>query len=265
MKLKDIQRDKRLLFLGGSKTGKTRLLGTLCQAVPTLFVTGDRNGLDTLEAMGVDPEIFLIEDWRNVWDAWLAIKNAAPSFKALAVDDLGSIQRAAKHKIETSGRGAAEERMPPAERLAAIQRQLMQGDRRLIMSQWGELAISMDTFLEALLNLPIPVKAVTVLEELREHPRSGAEYLFPNLDGSIRYDLMAHFSFIGSTFVLSDQAQASYWLTTRPHARIATGERYGTPRTWENPTMLRVLKHINRAEGPEDAETPRERAVGVGI
>jgi len=265
MKLKDIQRDKRLLILGGSKTGKTQLLGTLCQVVPTLYVTGDRDGLDTLEAMGVDPEIILIEDWRDIWNLWTTIRKAAPNFKALAVDDLGSIQRAARRKIETSGRGRAEEQMAPANRLEAIQKQLMQGDRRLIMSQWGELAISVDTFLQELLNLPIPLKVVTVLEELREHPRSGLEHLFPNLDGSIRYDLLAYFSFIGSTFVTSDQTQATYWLTTRPHSRIATGERYGSPRTWENPTMLRVLKHINRAEAPEDAETPREKAVGVGI
>ena len=197
MKLKDIQRDKRLLILGGSKTGKTRLLGTLCQVVPTLYVTGDKEGLDTLEAMGVDPEIFLIQDWRDIWNTWLAIQKAAPSFKALAVDDLGSIQRAAKRKIETSGRGAAEERMPPAERLTTIQRQLMQGDRRLQMQQWGELAISVDAFLEALLHLPMPVKAVTVLEELRSHPRTGDEHLFPNLDGSIRYDLAAYFSLLG--------------------------------------------------------------------
>lgn len=265
MKLKDITRDKRLLILGGSKTGKTRLLGTLCQVVPTLYITGDKDGLDTLEAMGVDPEILLIEDWRDIWKIWQSIQKLAPDFKALAVDDLGSIQRAARRKVETSGRGAAEERMAPADRLATIQRQLMQGDRRLQMQQWGELAISVETFLQALLGLSIPLKVVTVLEELREHPRSGAECLWPNLDGSIRYDLPAYFSLIGSTFVTADQNAASYWLTTRPHSRIPTGERYGAPRTWENPTMLRVLKHINRAEQPEDAETPRERATGVGI
>lgn len=271
MKLGEVRGSTRVAALGDSGTGKTRLVGLLCALVPTVVVTADPEGLDTLVGMGAIPaEVVLLQDWDNIWDYHGAIlaslKNGA---KAVALDDFGAAQREMRRKIELQARSFSEEKLATPAREEMIRQQLLQGDRKLLLQHYGELAGAAENWLYEFIRLPAPLKLMTMLTEVRDNPRSGEDYLFPNLMGNIRYDILALFSLVLNTFIAYREGKAHFAITSRPHPRIATKDRYGVPRTWagdfRDPTMERIYLHILRQEGDSDRETALELAIGVGL
>ena len=254
------------VVLGDPKSGKTRLIGTLCQIVPTLVVTADSEGLDTLRSMEVNPEVVLLKSWDTVWDSYLEIARYASKegYKALALDDFGAMQKEARHRIEMQPR-ERESSMPAAQRSQAITQALLRGQRRMYYQQWGELAIALDSFLYEMVKLPFSFVLVTATTELHRHPMTGEEHIYPGLQGSIRYDMLARFGLVGVTFNEEQAGAVHFCLTCRPHPRIPTGTRYGEGRTWVDPTAEKLLKHLYRRELPEDKESALERTIGSGI
>jgi len=263
VKLSALELDRRILVMGSGGTGKTTLVGTLCQLIPTLVVTGDVNGLETLKAMGVDPEVILVKDWRRIWDYYKEIVEGATQFKAIAIDDMGAVQETARHKIERMPRGWQEEKLTPREFIPQVQRELLLGERRLQLQQWGEMWIAIETFIYELLNLPYQVKLVTTLEGVHEHPRDSKDHVYPALTGQVRETLSARFSLVAETFIYEAGNKLHYCLTSRSHPRMETKDRYVTGgRTWVDPSMAKVLAHI-AGKGEEENEV--EKRIGLGL
>jgi hypothetical protein len=263
MKLSETQADWSWLLLGGSGSGKTHFGGTLCQAMPTLVVTADPSGLETLRTMGIDTEVVLIDDWVDSWKHYEEIAKAAESYAAVFIDDLGSVQNKIRDKVNRSARGQREESMRANDLTAMTRQQLMRGERRLAIQQWGEMATALDAFLAEVLKLPFRVTVMTVTEELRQHPRTGEDHLFPSLQGSIRNDLTAKFSLVCNTFVHQEKDGTVHWcMTSRPHSKIPTKDRYGIPRTWLDPSATKLVGHI---KGEEEPETNLESRIGTGL
>ena len=259
-KLSEIARDKRILIQGASGVGKTHTVGTLCRFIPTLLITSDAEGLDTLATEGLDPETVFIKDWVKCWDYFTEIARAAPSFKAIAIDDFGATQVTARRKIEAMPRGYREEQ--DKQWSTTVRRELMRGERTMELRDWGKMWVAMETFLYSVLDLPPIIKTVTVLEAADNDPRTGELRLYPNLQGAIRHSLPARFSLVAEAFIAEHKDRYYYCLSSKSHPRVATKDRYGTGRTWVNPDMAKVLAYMNGKGGNEDEV---EKAIGVGL
>ena len=260
MKLSEMARDKRILIQGASGTGKTHIVGTLCKLVPTLLITSDKEGLETLASEGLDPEIVYIKDWVNCWDYFMEIVKLASNYRALAVDDMGATQTIARHKVERMPRGYREEQ--DKQFTTTVRRELLRGERTMELRDWGKMWIAMETFLYSILDLPPAIKLVTVLESADDDPRTGEMRLYPNLQGAIRHSLPARFSLVAEAFIAEYKEKFHYCLSSKSHPRVATKDRYGQGRTWVNPSMTQVLAYIN---GKGEPESEVEKAIGTGL
>jgi len=265
MKLTDIQNDYRYLILGASGTGKTTLCGTLAEIMPTVIVTADLAGLATLKKMKILPttEIIFIESWENIWDYYKDVARLSENYLGIAIDDFSAIQETSRHRLERKPRTTQEERMGKTEVKLAIRQELMLGDRRLRLTDWGGLWVAMENFLYEVLKLPYKIKLVTVLEEKAINPRTSEEAIYPALQGSLRTTILARFGFVGETFVTySTERKPLYCLHCCSHPRVESKTRFGEGRTWVNPTIQKLINHI---KGGDNAETELERRIGIGV
>ena len=265
-KLSAIPRGRRLLFLGASGTGKTHLIGTLCELLPTIVVTSDKDTLETLASMGLDPEVILIENWYKIVEYERAIVAAASTHRAIAIDDLGSIQGVALDKVLKMARlhEEKEARTRPKEFKEQVWKDILLGERRLRYQSgdWPSLFTAVDTFISDILNMPFEVKLVTALEAIMSNPRDGEDRIYPNLGGGIRTVTPAHFSLVGELFIATHDGSQHYCATCRSHPRIETKTRYGEGRTWVDPTMAKILAYIV-GRGGEESTT--EKGIGTGL
>ena len=261
VKLSEVKTDKRILCIGGSGTGKTHFCGTLAEVLPTLIVTADAGGLNTLKAMGIDTNIILIEDWSKVWEYFTEIAKASQDYPAIALDDFGSIQEVGVDKIELSPRTYAEDKMTKRELELQIRQQLLLGERKLQIQQWGGLSVAMNSFLAEVNNLPFAAKLVTCLEGTAKNPRTGEEHIYPSILGGLRTTMSAKFSLVASSFITSLDGNLYYCLSCRSHPRMETKNRYGEGFTIINPSMAKLLARINN----KDKETTLEKRIGMGL
>lgn len=263
MKLADVQTVPAILLIGESGRGKTEMVASFCELAPTVVLTADRRGLDTLKKhKGIEPEVELAEDWNDPWQLYDRISAHAKAFRILCLDDLGALQDIISRKIQGQARGRDEERMRSDARERLVRTQLLTGGRRLQQNQWGELDVALNNFLAEIMALPFKIIAVTVLEDIRDHPRTGVAQVYPLLMGGIRDDLMARFSLVTNLFTHDEEGKTLYCMSCRPHPRLPNKTRYGEPRTWTEPNASKLLAHIN---GKEDmAESPLEQKIGNG-
>jgi energy-coupling factor transporter ATP-binding protein EcfA2 len=264
MKLDEIQPDMKYLVMGQSGTGKTHLVGTLAELMPTVVVTADKEGLETIKRMKPKPEteIILIELWENIWPYYKQIAELSKTHLAIALDDFGSLQEMSRRRIEKERRTEKEYRMSPAEAEALIRQELMLGDRRMQIQQWGSLWLAMENFLYEVLKLPYKVKLITILEDKAVNPRTGDECIYPALQGGLRTSILARFGLVAETFIAYDKDKPVYCAHCHSHPRIETKTRFGSGRTWVNPS---IQKFINHAGGKDDVETELEKRIGVGV
>lgn len=266
MKLAQVETSPNILCIGESGRGKTEMVASFCKIAPTVVLTADRRGLDTLRKhKDLDPEIELAENWDDPWQLYDRLSAHTKTFRILCLDDLGALQDVISRKIQGQARGRDEERMRSDARERLIRTQLMTGGRRLAQAQWGELDVAMNNFLSEVMALPYRIIVVTVLEDVRQHPRTGETQVYPLLMGGIRDDLMARFSLVVNLFTEEDENKdLLFCMSCRPHPRLPNKTRYGEPRTWINPSALKLIAHINRKEDTTDVETPLEQRVGNG-
>ena len=266
MKLSEVKTRPSICVLGEPGSGKTSLIGSFCELLPTVVVTSDLQGIDTLKTMRVDAEIIYIDDWTRCWFAYQDIQKAlAKGYRVIALDDFGASQDQIKNKAQMMPRGD-EARLSIEKRSLQIRESLMKGDRRLLGPQWGEVAVAAEAFLTEVAALPAQIFIATIIEDLRESPRTGLEHIYPSLQGRIRFSILARFSLVVEAFKAQDQAKVSrYCLTCREHVKLPTKTRYGQGRTWVDPTASKLLAHINRKEEGDYAETKLEQFIGTGI
>ena len=270
MKLSEIKQPKNILTMGSSGSGKTHLIGTLAELIPqTLVVTSDAQGLETLTAMELNPEVIVIEDWLKIWSYFSLIATASKDFTCIAIDDFGAVQKTAEHKVALGARTYDDERLIKAKGVAEFKRQareeILLGERRLQIQQWGELFTALESFTAEVLKLPFRIKLFTTLEGVAKNPRTKEEHIYPSLSGQVRTTFPARFSLVAETFISTagkDESKSYYCLTCRNHPRIETKSRFGEGRTWVDPTMAKTLVYIN---GKGDAETEIERKIGTGL
>ena len=265
MKLSEVKADKRILIQGRGGTGKTTIIGTLCRLLPTLVVTCDANGLDTLKHMDVNPEVVLMKDWKNCWDDFKLIAEHIKDCRAIALDDFTNVQTTARRKIEMMPRGWDEEKSQGTAQFAAqVKQALMRGERKLQMQDWGGMWVAMETFLYEVLALSFKVKLVTVLEAPDNDPRTGETRLYPQLQGAIRHTLSPRFSLVAESFITDYDGSTYYCLSSRSHPKVETKDRFrhGGGRTWVDPDIAKILAYVN---GKGGAESDIESKIGIGI
>ena len=267
MKLTDLQRRATIALMGESGSGKTHQLGTLCELLPTVILTSDLDGLDTLVKMQVQPaEIIYVEQWTAAWDYLdelkAALKNGA---RAVGVDDFGASQEVMRRKAMMMARSRDEERMKVSEREAMLRKEFLLGNRRLQFQGFQELAEGGRDFIWELRQLPTQLLMVTMLQGVRPDPRSGEDRLFPELEGNLRHTILARFSLVVELFRTWDYGVELWCATTRGHPRTSAKDRRGAPRTWTAPTAAKLLLHISGKEEQSDVETEVERRIGTGL
>lgn len=270
MKLSEIEQPKNILIIGSSGTGKTTQIGTLIEILPkTLVVTADVQGLETLTTMGLNPEIVDIKDWTNIWKYYQQIAVASKDFDCIAIDDFGAAQKTAERKVilepQTWADGDMVKKKGVTEFKLKAREDLLLGERRMQIQQWGELFTALESFTSEVLKLPFRVKLFTTLEGVAKNPRTQDDHIYPQLSGQVRTTFPARFSLVAETFLSTlgkDTAKSYYCLTCRSHPRIETKSRFGEGRTWINPTMARVLAYINKRGDPE---TDDEKKIGTGL
>jgi hypothetical protein len=274
MKASQLSRKRRTLLIGDSSTGKTYQLGTWVKRMEKLggsskVVTADAEGLDTFRQMGVDPDVELVEDWGSIWTLYSRLKKwaAGPeATKVLLLDDLGALQEVAKNYVADTPWSWEEKRQKqrePGAYAAQVEQARMQGNRQFQQVHWGML-LGMEEFLRKVLKeLPLQYWVFTVREQMRRHPRSGRDRIYPALQGATRDWLMAQCSLVVSTFVHYEQGKTSpiFCASSLPHPSIGTKDRYQAGRTWAFPTAERIIAHI---EG-KDGETEQEKKIGIGV
>lgn len=266
MRLTEVKASPNILVIGESGKGKTHLLGTFCQVAPTVVLTADGRGLSTLKKFeGIEPEIELADSWNDPWSLYDRLSSHTKTHRILCLDDLGALQDIVGRSIQGHSRGQNEERMRSDQRDRLVRGQLMAGGRRLEQRQWGELDIAINSFLGEIMELPYRLVVVTVLEDIRDHPRTGLTQVYPNLAGAIRDDLMARFSLVLNLFTQEEEGQIVYVASCRPHPRLPNKTRFGEPRTWIDPDGQKLLAHIAGRDGKEGEETPLEKKIGAGL
>jgi energy-coupling factor transporter ATP-binding protein EcfA2 len=266
VKLDEIQPDMKFLVMGQSGTGKTHLVGTLAELMPTVIVTADIKGLTTLKRMQVKPEteIIRITDWDNIWSDYQAISSLSKDYLALAIDDLSRLEELSRDRVEYMPRTAAESRMSKTEFQAYIREQLMLGDRSFRPYDWGITFLGMDNFLNDCLKLPYKVILLTCLESEYIHQRTGQPHIYPALQKATRDVIHARVSEVYETFIAYDSHNKPiYCAHCHPHPKIQTKTRQGNGRTWINPTMQKFINHV--VGGKDDVETELEKRIGVGV
>lgn len=266
MKLSELEmKPSKILICGESGSGKTFLAGTMARVLPTLFITSDISGLDTLRAMKVDPDVVLLREWTDVWTAYLDIKKNIGRYKAVAVDDLSKIQETGAAKIlrqPLKGEQGAT--------IAQLEKEIMYGERYIgsdakhdrYGSQWQQLYTLLSAFVDSVLKLPVDYIMVTAIEDEATNPRTGEPSLYPDLAGGMRKSLAARFSLVCSSFVATVDGKTRFALTCLPHPRMETKSRFGKARTWVDPSFSRLVDHILNVESPE---SPEEVALGYGL
>ena len=269
MKLNEITQPRNILVIGGSGTGKTHLIGTLCELMPkTLVVTSDSQGLQTLTTMGFNPEVIIVEDWLQIWKVFSQVVVASRDFDCIALDDFGAMQKTAERKVVLEPKGWADDKLIKEKGITAFRQkareQLLLGERRMQIQQWGELFTALESFTSEVLRLPFKVKLFTTLEGMAKNPRTGDDHIYPQLSGQVRTTFPARFSLVAETFIsaLGDGSRLYYSMTCRSHSRIETKSRFGEGRTWVNPSMAKVLAYINHKGVPE---TEDEKKIGTGL
>lgn len=267
MKLSDIEQPKNILVMGASGTGKTHLIGTLVQLLDrTLVIASDKAGLETLISMGLDPEVILIEEWTRIWNYYSDIVKASKDFDCIAIDDFGAVQKTAERKVALGARSYSDEKLIKDRGLVeykkATMEEMMLGERRMQIQQWGELFIALESFTAEILKLPFKVKLFTTLEGVATNPRTQEEHIYPSLSGQVRTTFPARFSLVAESFITSLGESNHYCLTCKSHSRIETKSRFGQGRTWISPTVAKVLAYINHKGEPE---TDQEKKIGTGL
>ena len=267
MKLTDIDFRPNMAIIGDTGTGKTHIVGTLCQLFPTVIISSDLEGLATLRKMGLsNVEIVDILDWNQVWDKFGDIRKAIKNgCRGLALDDFGATQETLVWKTHTQARGRQEEGMSREQRDEFMRKNILLANRRLQLQHWGEITGASRSFLREVKLLPWSFLIATFVEDLREHPRTGEEHLYPDLAGNLRYTVGARFSVVANTFKAPYEGKMHWCLTTLPHPRLPTKDRVGTERTWVDPTAQKLLMHFTGKEGTNEAETELEKKIGTGI
>ena len=273
-KTSEINRDKRILIIGDTASGKTHILGTFCLLpdAECLVITADKEGLDTLHSKGADPDVLLIEDYFNIWvyyqEAVKWLRSHQGKTTILLFDDVGAAQETARQKITEMPQGKAEEILSNKnsdEHLRSVAQQMMKGERRFGLPDFGHLKQGMESFVHRLFSLPFDVTVMTVLEAPREDPRTGSDRLYPALEGHLRDWLMPKFSFVGTSFSVYPEKGKDpvYCLSSKSNPRVSTKDRYQEMgRTWINPTAEKLIAHIG---GAGVKETEQENKIGVGV
>lgn len=300
-RLSEIPRPRKILLTGEPKVGKTTILGNFCQLFgdKALYVSTDVSGPNTLSGMGLDPETVPINSWEDMPKALSQIAKAMQSRSVLLVDDLTHFQEqdklditfdpqdyAERDILKTSGKEALE---------ASIGRKVLVDGRKWEQGMWGELDLSFSYTIHELQHIPQAriIVMTTLLREAR-HTRSNEIVLFPNLDGSIRNELLARFDMVVHLFRhTSEQDSKDYHcMTTRGKGnhqiagdRFNPGER---ARTWVNmerqnaavkllshalnarvdvgfDAVLDVLLADSQHKYASQPETALEKAIGVGV
>ena len=270
MKLSEVVQPKNILVMGSSGSGKTHLIGTLVELMPkTLVVTSDPRGLETITSMGHNPEVILIEDWKDIWKCFAQIVVASKEYQGIAIDDFGSMQKMAERKVILAPKGWADDKVIKDKGVTEFNRkareELLLGERRMQIQQWGELFTALESFTAEVLKLPFKVKLFTTLEGVAKNPRTQDDHIYPQLSGQVRTTFPARFSLVAETFISTlgkDDSRSYYCLTCRNHPRIETKSRFGEGRTWIDPTIAKVLAYINHKG---QLETEDEKKIGTGL
>jgi len=270
MKLSEIEQPKNILVIGGSGTGKTHLIGTLVELMPkTLVVTSDARGLETITSMGFNPEVIIIENWLDIWKCYAQIVVASKDYDCIAIDDFGAMQKTAERKVILEPKSWADDKLIKDKGVTEFQRkareQLLLGERRMQIQQWGELFTALESFTSEVLKLPYKVKLFTTLEGVAKNPRTQEEHIYPQLSGQVRTTFPARFSLVAETFISTlgkDDSRSYYCLSCRNHPRVETKSRFGEGRTWVSPTIAKVLAYINHKGEPEN---DAEKKIGTGL
>ena len=183
------------------------------------------------------------------------------------MDDLGTIQETSQDRIELLPRHPGEEKARDRDKRtfqAQLKEQIMLGERRLQLQQWGGLYLAVSSFIAEVLKLPYRVKLVTCLETIKKSPRDESDHVYPAIAGQIAYTLPARFSLVAESFITRVDGANHYCLSCRSHPRVETKTRYDKVggRTWVNPTAQKLLNYIN---GKDNPETALEKQIGIGL
>lgn len=254
MKLDQALGPPRMLLTGRPGSGKTHFAGSLAHIAPTLLITANQPGLQTLASMNVDHnlEVEFLEDWGKIWSIYNLIIKGAATYKFLVVDDFSVMQAVKRYQIESRPRSSNERKLAgsasPQDRTnleELIQKQRLQGERGLNdWRLWDELSQGTANFCRDILRIPYQFQVWTLWENVRAEPTTSETRIFAWLQGAFRDIIAGHFTLVAEADNQVVDNRLYWYINAFSSPHNQNNDRYFGGTLWENPDALKVLSYI---------------------
>jgi hypothetical protein len=187
------------LSMADSGKGKTYFIGTICNHGKP-FIIDTEGGLATIANKQFD--YVSVNSWEELREAcaWYYNNWQAKGYTHLVID---SITRAQQYLVNQVSK-----------------------DGKLTQSQWGEVLTHLRVLIDKLTKTcPTSLHMTAMAMESRDE-LTGAIKIYPNIQGSFRYDLAGYFDIVVYHNCGERDGKQVYWIQTQGDERILARSRY---------------------------------------
>lgn len=236
------------LIYGPTGAGKTVLLGSIAELMPTIIISTEPRGTVSLADFGYNPDVVEVTRTEEAEEVMRFLVEEEHKYKAVGLDTITEFQlvlsdEVLREAVKTSA-GRRVEHSPFI----------------LELRDWQPILVRVWRFirnLQALSNDMIIIVTAQVTEAPDPMDRKSLVYT-PLLRGQWRTLIGAYFDLVGyldtDTYREGKETKIVRLLHTQPLGNYIAKSRYALPPVIENPTMRKILNLIRGRELIEKAE-----------
>lgn len=188
------------LSIGDGGKGKTFLIGTMIDAGFKPYIIDAENGLKTIANKVFDYDEVSTWDDFLVKVAWYYNNYKERGYTHLVVDSITRLQQYLAVKINKDG--------------------------KLNQAQWGEVLASLRAVVDRITKTCPTSLHVTAMAMEAKDELTGAVKIFPNIQGSFKFDLAGYFDIVLYHECGERDGKQAYWVQTQADQRIQARNRY---------------------------------------
>jgi len=188
-----------ILSIGDSRTGKTHFIGTMCEHEKVLVINAE-DGLATIADKQFDAiKVNSFAQFKEALNWYMSVGHK--DYTMLSIDSLNRVQSYLQYELDADG--------------------------KLSQNQWGEVLATMRKFIDVLskqcpTSLHITSMAMESKDEL-----TGQIRIYPNIQGSFKYDLTGYFdTVLFHTCAPDKDGSTKYWCQIQGDSRVIAGSRH---------------------------------------
>jgi AAA domain len=187
------------LSLGDSGKGKTFFTGTICDHGKP-FIVDAEGGLGTISNKKFD--YCTVNTWHELREAcaWYYNNYREKGYTHLVVDSITRAQQYLANDVSKDG--------------------------KLSQQQWGEILIHLRTLVDKLTKTCPTSLHITAMAMESKDELTGGIKIYPNIQGSFRYDLAGYFDIVVYHHCGEKDGKQQYWIQTQGDERILARSRY---------------------------------------